>query len=89
MDYQKIIIRAILTEKTYNLLGKGIITFEVPLNATKPQIKEAIEKLYGKKVKKVNTAITRFRKKIIRKAYVRMENPEDAMEIGRMLGIPI
>ncbi len=84
-----ILIRLIFTEKALRQIPEGVLTFEVDIDATKPEIKKEIEEKYGKKVKKVRTAITRTKKKLIKKAYVRFENPEDAMEIGRLLGLPI
>ena len=54
-----------------------------PLEANKPQIKEAIEGLFGVKVKAVNTSITKGktkkfrgkpgRRKDVKKAYVTLE----------------
>ena len=53
-----IIKRPVITEKLSRLQEVGKYTFEVEKNATKPEIKEAIEATYpGVKVAKVNTAI--------------------------------
>jgi len=61
----------------------GAVVFEVAIDANKPQIKEAVEGLFGVKVKAVNTTITkgkvkRFRgqpgrRKDVKKAYVTLE----------------
>ena len=61
----------------------GAVVFEVSIDANKPQIKEAVETLFGVKVKAVNTTITkgktkRFRgmmgrRKDVKKAYVTLE----------------
>ena len=52
-----IIIRPLLTEKSYGDLANKKYTFLVNKNANKIQIKNAIEKIYDKvKVEKVNTA---------------------------------
>lgn len=50
-----IIIRPILTEKTYSDIANKRYAFEVALDANKVEIKNAIEKIFGVKVKKVNT----------------------------------
>lgn len=55
LDPRDIIIRPVLTEKAMNLSGARKYVFEVAPKATKPQIKRAVEELFGVKVKKVNT----------------------------------
>ena len=50
-----IIIRPILSEKSYADIANKKYTFEVALDATKLEIKDAVEKLFSVKVLKVNT----------------------------------
>ncbi|MEX0724511.1 MAG: 50S ribosomal protein L23 [Gracilimonas sp.] len=53
-----VIIKPVITEKLSRLQEEGKYTFEVAKNATKPEIKKAVEAVYpGVKVAKVNTAI--------------------------------
>ncbi|NPB07208.1 MAG: 50S ribosomal protein L23 [Aquificae bacterium] len=60
----EIIIRPIITEKSNRLMEDyNKYTFEVALDASKTEIKQAIEKLFGVKVKKVNTMIVKPKKK--------------------------
>ena len=55
-DPRDIIIRPIVSEKSYGLLESGAYTFEVRTDANKTQIKIAIEKIFdGVKVVSVNT----------------------------------
>ncbi|SHE73975.1 LSU ribosomal protein L23P [Marinitoga hydrogenitolerans DSM 16785] len=49
-----IIIKPILTEKTYMLMSENKYTFEVAKDATKPEIKKAVEDIFNVKVEKVN-----------------------------------
>jgi large subunit ribosomal protein L23 len=52
------IIRSpIITEKATTLSEHNQVMFRVSSHATKPQIKEAVEKLFDVKVKSVNTLI--------------------------------
>ena len=51
-----IIIRPILSEKSFATIKQKMYTFEVKKDATKPQIKKAIEDIFKVKVEKVNTA---------------------------------
>jgi large subunit ribosomal protein L23 len=50
-----VIIAPVITEKATSASEHNQVVFKVARNATKPQIKEAVEKLFDVKVKKVNT----------------------------------
>ena len=50
-----VIVRPVVTEKSNVELGKNIYTFIVNKNATKIDVRNAIEKIYNVKVAKVNT----------------------------------
>ena len=52
-----VIIAPVITEKATMGSEHNKVTFKVAKNATKPQIKEAVEKLFDVKVKKVNTLL--------------------------------
>ncbi len=61
-----IILRPVITEKSNRLMEDyGKYTFEVALDASKGEIKNAIQELFGVKVKKVNTMIVKPKKKRI------------------------
>jgi len=49
------ILRPVITEKATLGSEHGQVTFRVPLTATKPEIRAAVEKVFGVKVKSVNT----------------------------------
>jgi large subunit ribosomal protein L23 len=46
-----------ITEKATMLSANNQVVFNVAANATKPEIKAAVEKLFGVKVKTVNTHV--------------------------------
>ena len=52
-----VIIAPVITEKATMASEHGKVVFKVARDATKPQIKEAVEKLFDVKVKSVNTLI--------------------------------
>jgi large subunit ribosomal protein L23 len=52
-----VIIAPVITEKATMASEHNKVMFKVARNATKPQIKEAVEKLFDVKVKSVNTLI--------------------------------
>lgn len=61
------IVRApVITEKATRGSEHNQVTFKVALEATKPEIKAAIEGLFGVKVKAVNTLRTEGKKKLFR-----------------------
>ena len=56
LKYYDIILKPIVTEKSMNSMSDKKYTFIVHPDATKSQIKEAVEKMFsGAKVAKVNT----------------------------------
>ena len=61
-----VILSPIITEKATNASERNQVMFRVAPHATKPQIKEAIEKLFDVKVKSVNTLIRKGKKKAFR-----------------------
>ncbi len=61
-----VIRKPIITEKATMASENGAVVFEVAIDANKPQIKEAVETLFGVKVKAVNTAITKGKTKRFR-----------------------
>jgi large subunit ribosomal protein L23 len=61
------IIRApVITEKATMLSEKGQVVFRVANDATKPEIKAAVEGLFGVKVTGVNTLVTKGKTKMFR-----------------------
>ncbi|MDP8946716.1 MAG: 50S ribosomal protein L23 [Actinomycetota bacterium] len=57
MDPHQIIIRPVISEKSYNLIeSEGQYTFQVDRRANKNQIKHAVESAFDVRVQKVNTA---------------------------------
>ena len=56
LRYYDVILAPIVTEKSMNAMSEKKYTFSVHTDATKTQIKEAVEKMFeGTKVKSVNT----------------------------------
>ena len=83
MNTYDVIRKPIITEKATMASEANAVVFEVAIDANKPTIKAAVEELFGVKVRAVNTAITkgkrkRFRgqmgrRKDVKKAYVTLE----------------
>lgn len=54
-DPRDIIIAPVVSEKSYALLDQNVYTFTVHPSASKPEIHDAIEAIFGVRVTKVNT----------------------------------
>ena len=54
-DPRDVIIAPIVSEKSYTLLDHGVYTFKVHKSASKPEIHDAVEAIWGVRVLKVNT----------------------------------
>lgn len=61
-----IIRRPIITEKATMVSENNAVVFEVTLDATKPQVKAAVEALFNVKVEKVNTLLVKGKNKVFR-----------------------
>ena len=54
-DAREVIIEPVVSEKSYALLEEGVYTFKVHPTASKPEIRDAVETIFGVSVTKVNT----------------------------------
>ena len=54
-DPRDVIIAPVVSEKSYALIEQNVYTFEVHKDAAKPEIRNAVEEIFGVKVSKVNT----------------------------------
>ena len=82
-EHFDLIKKPIITEKATMASENGAVVFQVAMDASKPMIKEAVEAVFGVKVKAVNTVVTKGKTKKFRgrpgersdkkKAYVTLE----------------
>jgi len=64
LKYYDVILKPLMTEKSMKMLEEQTYSFYVHPEATKSQIKEAVEKLFNNaKVEKVNTLMTHPKKR--------------------------
>ena len=61
-----VILSPVITEKATIASEQNQVMFKVARHATKPQIKEAVEKLFDVKVKSVNTMVRKGKTKVFR-----------------------
>lgn len=75
MEAEKIIIKPLLTEKSYAGIQNKVYSFVVDKNAGKIEIKKAVEKLFNVKVAKVNTCIV--------KGHTKTQNTKAGRTVGK------
>ena len=63
MDARTVIIRPVISEKSYALIAEGKYTFRVHERANKTQIAQAVENVFGVAVAEVRTAQVRSKPK--------------------------
>lgn len=61
-----VIIRPVVSERSYDLMEQGKYTFEVARTAPKEEIRDAVEKIFGVHVVKVNTVNVKPKNKRVR-----------------------
>ena len=54
-DHRDVIIKPVVSEKSYGLLEENVYTFVVHPDASKPEIRDAVESIFDVSVLKVNT----------------------------------
>ena len=61
-----VIIRPVVSERTFDLMGQNKYTFEVAKDAPKEEIRDAVEKIFNVHVVKVNTVNVKLKNKRVR-----------------------
>jgi large subunit ribosomal protein L23 len=54
-DYRDVIIKPVVSEKSYALLDQGVYTFVIHPDANKIEVRQAIEAIFNVRVVNVNT----------------------------------
>ncbi|GGN50253.1 MAG: 50S ribosomal protein L23 [Novosphingobium sp.] len=86
-----VILSPHITEKSTLVSENNAVVFKVADSATKPEIKAAVEALFDRKVKSVNTLVTKgktkrwrgkaYRRSDVKKAIVRLAEGEQPIDI--------
>jgi large subunit ribosomal protein L23 len=75
-DPRDVIIRPIVSEKSYALLDEGVYTFVVHPESNKTEIKQAIESIFSVRVAKVNTMNRTGKRKRNRRTFTYGKRPD-------------
>ena len=75
-DPRDVIIAPVVSEKSYALMGEGVYTFTVHPSASKPEIRDAVQQIFGVKVTKVNTINRKGKRKRNRRTFTYGKRPD-------------
>jgi large subunit ribosomal protein L23 len=78
-DPRDILIKPVVSEKSYSLLDENKYTFVVDPRSNKTQIKQAVEAIFSVKVTSVNTINRQGKRKRTRTGYGRRANTKRAI----------
>lgn len=65
-DPREVIIRPVISERSYDMMEKGKYTFEVAKDSNKIEIKDAVETIFDVKVLNVNVSTVKPKPKRVR-----------------------
>ena len=85
-DPRSIIIRPVVSEKSYGLLDNGVYTFVVDPRASKIEISDAVETIFNVEVAKVNTLNRKGKRKRNRKSQTLGKRPDQKRAIVTLAG---
>jgi large subunit ribosomal protein L23 len=60
---EQVLLRPVVSEKTYGLMDRGVYVFEVARDATKVDVRTAVERIFGVRVAKVNTLVRKGKRR--------------------------
>jgi large subunit ribosomal protein L23 len=75
-DPRDVIIAPVVSEKSYALMEEGAYTFNVRPAASKPEIRDAVQQIFGVRVAKVNTLNRQGKRKRNRRTFTYGKRPD-------------
>ena len=75
-DPRDVVVAPIVSEKSYALMEAGVYTFRVHPGASKPEIRDAVQAIFGVKVARVNTLNRPGKRKRNRKTFTYGKRPD-------------
>lgn len=75
-DPHEVVLAPEVSEKTYSLIEEGVYTFKVNGEASKPEIRDAIQSIFGVQVEGVNTLNRKGKRKRNRRTWTYGKRPD-------------
>ena len=86
MSEHQVLLRPVISEKSYALMDEGTYVFVVDKAANKIQIRSAVEKAFGVRVESVNTLNRKGKRKRQRRLATYGKRPDTKRAIVRLVG---
>lgn len=86
MDPRQVVVKPIVSEKSYGLLDQGVYTFQVHPDSNKIEIRQAIEAIFGVTVQRVNTLNRQGKRKRNRRRMTFGKRPDTKRAIVTLKG---
>ena len=83
---RSILLRPVISEKSYALMDEHTYVFVVDPRASKVEIREAVEDAFGVRVSSVNTLVRKGKRKRQRRASIYGKRPDTKRAIVRLVG---
>jgi large subunit ribosomal protein L23 len=75
-DPRDVVLEPIVSEKSYGLLDENVYTFRVHPDASKPEIRDAVQSIFNVRVTRVNTLNRKGKTKRNRRTWTKGKRPE-------------
>lgn len=86
MSEREVLLRPVISEKSYGLMDEGTYVFIVDKSANKIQIRTAVEDAFGVRVESVNTLNRKGKRKRQRRRLTYGQRPDTKRAIVRLAG---
>ena len=85
-DPREVVLRPVVSEKSYALLDEGVYTFVVHPSANKTEIRQAVESIFNVRVTNVNTLNRKGKRKRNRRQATFGKRPDTKRAIVTLAG---
>ena len=86
MNQHDVLVKPVISEKSYGLMDSGAYVFVVDPRASKVEIRQAVESAFGVRVASVNTMVRKGKRKRSRRVATFGRRPDTKRAIVRLVG---
>ena len=86
MNQHDVLVKPVISEKSYGLMDGGAYVFVVDPRASKVEIRQAVESAFGVRVASVNTMVRKGKRKRSRRAATFGRRPDTKRAVVRLAG---
>lgn len=83
---RSVLLRPVISEKSYALMDRHVYVFVVDRRASKPEIRTAVESAFGVRVASVNTLVRKGKRKRNRRQPTFGRRPDTKRAVVRLVG---